>query len=569
MNEPWRVSPGAEYIEGVLSGKIQACQSIVMGVERAVRDHETGPERGLIFKPNWPRFVIKYGELCKQSTGKWAGKPFIHDPWQAFITSEVFGWFWVDTGLRRYKIIFIEIPKKNGKSTYLAVIGNVCFHGFGEGGAQVYSVAAKKDQARIIFDESMAMIKQSPELLADIVTMSNSMTIPSKFSKYLPLASQVDTIDGKNPSCNLVDELHRHKNRKIWDLAVTEVAARQGAMLWGITTAGDSPIGVCWDEHEDALQILEGVVENDEYFAFVATPDKGYDWKDESELYKMNPSLGRALDEDAQLKLWRSAIQKQAGQAAFRRYRFNEWTNEVERWMPAQAWRKCDQRINPDELLGLPCYGGLDLALTDDMSAFYLHFDYNDLWVAQVWYYCCEQSVRLRTQEQQLPYEKWVEKGLVLQTDGNVTDLVFIQDHIISLANQYQIIQTGYDPFKAQQVAVSLELAGMEMVEIRQTTSALNMAMEGLMRQVLSSGYVHNNHPILRWNAFNVVVRKDRNGLIAPDRLKSREKIDGISAASMAISCYLGQNPYSGVTSDFEMPLVIPLGGGSNGAQKH
>ena len=558
MIKSWERSPGAPYMRGVLDGSIDVCESIRQAVQRAVRDHETGPDRGLIFKPGRARYVIEYAKLCRLTSGYKAGKPFVHLPWQEFITSELFGWYWRETDKRRFRIVFITVPKKNGKSPYLAMLGLAFFHAERRTGANVYSLASKKDQAKIIFQQACNFVRQSKELRAEIRIILNEMQIMDKFSKFQPLSSDVDTIDGLEPYVQLVDELHRHKSRALWDLTRNAMQSNDESVIIAITTSGEDVTSVCHEEYEYAMNVLNGVVTDDQYLAYVAKPDEDYDYNDARWLWKLNPSMGHCLIADDVLKSLEKEKQRGGVSSAFRRFRYNEWVKESKSWIKHNTWKANFRTVDPEILKEHPCYGGLDLAYSVDMTAFSLVWEIGELLVIKVWYWCCEQSVLDRTHLDRLPYDQWVQRGALRQTPGAVTDFNFIERDILEICKIYQMIELGYDPYRATQVASNLDNAGMHVVQVRQGTVSLNNPMEHLFRCARQKNICHFNNPILSWNVQNVVIRHDKNKMIAPDKDKQKEKIDGVASTLNAIFCLL-KHKAAKKEPDFSMPLVISM----------
>lgn len=559
--KPWADSPGADYITGVLDGSIPASESILLCVQRAAEDHAQGHKRGLVYKEEMARRAVGYMGFCRHTVGRWRGQRFEHAPWQAFISGELFGWYMQDSGFRRFNLAMIEIPKKNGKSTYLAALGTYMLVGDGEASAQVLALATKRDQARIVFDEARKMIMNSPELRSRVSIYQHNMHVKETYSKFEPMASDVDTVDGFNPSCQIVDELHRHKSRYLWDLVENATSSRDQPLSIAITTAGDDVQSICYEQHTYALNILNNTFTNDHYFCFIASPDKGYEWENEADWHKVNPSLGITLSLDSVRKTAKKARQTQSGALAFRRYRMNEWVNEVERWIDMAAWRECDRYIELEDLIGQPCYAGLDLALSRDMSAFVMLFEVGDYWVFMPRYYCCEQSVKDRSVQDNIQYDVWADNGFIDVTPGDVTDFAYIKESIKELAETYKIHSIGYDPFMAAQLATELLEHGLNMVEVRQGALTLNQPMQMFLRKILERKLIHNDHPIFSWNAQNVVARENANLGMAPDKKKSVERIDGISAAFMAIHRLLGlgaeDKKKKRSTYEDRMPLVI------------
>lgn len=560
MSDPWAASPGAEYIDGVLSGDIVVCNSIRLAVERAADDHLYGESRGLVFVPDRAQYVLDYARYCRHSKGRWAGQPFEHQPWQAFITSELFGWYRRDTKKRRYRVAFIEVPKKSGKSTYLAVLGIYMLHGDREQGAEVYTIASERNQARIIFSQSRTMVLKSPKLSERILCYKDSLSIEATDSVMMPLPGDPDSIDGVNPSCMLVDEVHRHKSRQIWDLAIHSPEAREQPLILGITTAGDDLTSVCYEQHDYGLKLLEGVFRDDQYFTFIATPDKNYDWTDEQEWLKINPSLGVTKDIQNFRDKVEAARNSPAKSLSFRRFQLNEWTKQVGTWLDMAVWFANDQDYPEERLAGRKCYVGIDIGIVKDMSAVALVFPIDDLWVVLMRYYCPQVSVTERTDLENLPYQMWVETGLLQVTEGNVIDIEYIYEDIMALADQYTIHEIGFDPYRAMQLSNLLASQGVPMVEVPQSNMRLNEAVDALEKQILQHNIVHYGNEILAWNVSNVVLNQNRNKMRAPDRLRSRDKIDGVAAVVNAISRMVADAEIIESSYDeADMPFVINM----------
>lgn len=551
--------PALAYMRGVLDGSIPACGSIINSVKRSCRDHRDGPERGLFFSVDRAIYVIRYARLCKHSKGEWAGQRFEHAPWQLFVTSELFGWTWKETGFRRFKTAFIEIPKKNGKSTYLAMIGVYMMHGDGENAPEVYALAGQRDQAKIVFNEAQRMVKQSQDLRDEVTVYQHNMHINATNAVFEPLASDVDTIDGRNPHCNIVDELHRHKSRGLWDLVENTMVARRQPLTIAITTAGWDVTSVCYEQHQYALKVLDGVSKNDTYFCYLATPDKGADWRDEDLWRKVNPNMNISVKLKEMHEVAKKARVTPGQQNSFRRYRLNEWTEQADRWIGKEQWDACNKRVDVETLKGQRCWGGLDLALTFDMSATCLLFEVGDLMVVKMRFYVPEDNISQRVHNDRLPYDEWVAEGWLIATPGNVTDFDYIRKDILQDFDDYDIESYGYDPYKATQLATQLQDNGVPMVEVRQGPPSLSEPMQKLEAAISSGALVHNNHPILSWNASNIVTRKNVNGDIAPDKAKSQEKIDGLVAVIIALNRKVGSsNPKRSIYED-RMPIVISI----------
>ncbi len=322
------------------------------------------------------RVVQFFRRFLRHSKGQFAGKRFEPLPWQRdSILRPLFGWKRAD-GTRRFRRAYVEVPKKNGKSTLCAGLALYLAIGDGEPGAEVYSAAADRDQASIVFGEAVHMVEASPALLARLEVVRSSKRIVHSRSRslYKALSADVATKEGLNIHGLIFDELHAQPNRKLWDTLKYGGAARRQPLFISITTAGFDRTSICWEQHCYAKSVLEGTVEDDSFFAFIAGADEKDDWKSPETWRKANPSYGDVLSVSSFEDDFKDALGSPVKEAAFKRYRLNIWTDQAVQWLPMDRWDRCDAFPDPAELGGAECYGGLDLSTTTDVSAFCLYF---------------------------------------------------------------------------------------------------------------------------------------------------------------------------------------------------
>lgn len=536
--------PGQElatrYIEGVRSGEIPAGKWIWLAVKRHVRDLETGHERGLAFDVERAEHVIAFfHRFLRHYKGKWAGQRFELQPWQAFVLWCLFGWVRED-GTRRYRMAYLEVPRKNGKSTLAAGIALYLLAADGEAGADVYALATKRDQARIVWGDAKRMVQRSPALRREIVCHVANMAIEETASKFEPLGSDVNTLDGLNPHGAIIDELHAHGTRDLWDVITSALGARAEPLVLAITTAGRDPFSVCREQHDYGENILEEVIEDDSYFAFIATIDEGEegkegdDWQDPATWAKANPNLGTSLSFEYLEDQFRRARASPAAQNAAKRYHLNVWTQQAGRAIALQAWDRCDAEVDLEALRDLPCYGGLDLANTRDIAAFVLVWALGGgrfaawpwFWVPAEWR---DQATR------QVPYKAWIRDGWLDATPGDIIDHDYICERVEKLADKFDLRQIAFDRWGSTQVQKRLGDAGLELVGHGQGFASMSAPTTELLALVRTRKLAHGGHPVLRWMANNLVTREDASGNLKPDRAKSRDKIDGIVALIMGI----------------------------------
>jgi len=531
------------YLGDVQEGRRVCGRLEQLAVERHVRDLMQGPARGLDFNTDRAEHAIRFFSFLQHSKGEWAGTPIALEPWQAFAIGSLFGWLRAD-GTRRFRIAFWEVARKNGKSTIAAGIGLYLFVADNEPGAEVYTAATKRDQARIVHSEAVRMVKASPSLSSRIRSVHDNLHIVGTASKYEPLGSDSDTSDGLNIHGAVIDELHAHKTRELWDVIETATGSRRQPLLFAITTAGQESESLCGQLHHYSRQVLEGTVQDDSHFAYLAELDPGDDWADPAVWPKANPNLGVSVKLDQLVEACEKAKSDPGSQNAFRRLRLNQWVSGTTAYIEPRIWQACAGLLGPAELLagmaGRSVYAGVDLASTIDLAALALvavpegegPFD------VVLRFYMPEDAARdpEKRRRDRVPYDLWVEQGWITATPGNVIDYGWIRKDLERFEAELQILQVGYDPWNATQFATEVgEEIGLEMVPIRQGVISLNAPTKELLKLAIALRLRHGGNPVLAWMAANLTVRVDSNGNVKPDREHSRAKIDGVVALIMAL----------------------------------
>ena len=502
--------------------------------ERNQRDLEHGHERGLWFDSKAADHVVQFFGLLRHSKGEWAGQKFTLAPWQEEIIRPLFGWKRAD-GTRRFRTAYISTARKSGKSTLAAGVGLYLSIADHEPGAEVYSAATKRDQARIVHSEAIRMVKASPALLRFAQVYRDNISILRTGSKYEPLGADADTCDGLNVHAAIVDEVHAHKTRAMWDILETGTGARRQPMLFGITTAGSERDTICWELDDRAVQILEGGLEDDSFFAYIARIDKDDDWKDPACWIKSNPNLGITPKLDTLSEQCEKAKGSPAFLNTFLRLRLNQWTRQRTRVVDMDAWKECKAPIDFDELKGQPCYGGLDLSSNTALTSITLVFPGTRVKVFTL-SWLPEANIAARMKEDGVPYNQWAKMGLIKLTPGNVVDYEIVRADIIALRDRFKILELGYDSWNASETATKLTAAGLTMVELRQGHKTLGEATKRLIGMILSQELQHDGNPLLTWCISNLAVRSDPNGNLAPDKAKATGRIDPVSAMVNALS---------------------------------
>ena len=522
-----------KYAEAVVARRRLAGRYIRLACQRFLDDLKRGKKRGLEFDEDAAMHAIEFFGFLRHSKGEWAGDAFKLAWWQQFIIANLFGWYKEDR-TRRFRIAYDEVPRKNGKSTLSAGVGLYLLLADDEPGAEVYTAATMRDQARIVHSEAIRMVRASPYLKSRIQIRRDNLNIAGTASKYEPLGADADTLDGLNPHGMILDELHAHKTRTMLDVLDTATGARRQPLMFIITTAGWDRQSVCYEMHDYSVKILEGTVKDDTHFAFIAAADKEDDWRKERTWKKANPNYGVSVKPDDLKRKCKKAQEIPTAENAFLRLHLDRWTEQATRWMPMEKWRASKKPVTEAELVGLPCWSGLDLATTTDIAALVHVFPNDGGYDVVPRFWVPEENIAGRVRRDRVPYDVWERQGWITATPGNVIDYGQIRRDINS--EPFSIQEIAYDPWNATQLATELaEEDGFEMVEMRQGFRSMNEPMKEVLRLVLQSALNHGNNPVLTWMASNIVVRTDPSGNLRPDKEKSGEKIDGIVALIMAI----------------------------------
>lgn len=531
------LDPVTRYANAVIKGDIPAGKYIRLAAQRHLNDLKEGKKRGIYFDVDAAQHALDFYQFLKHSKGKWAGQSFELSPWQEFIVGSVFGWKRED-GYRRFRTAYNEIPRKNGKSTLSSGVGLYLLAADGEAGAEVYAAATKREQAKIVFSEASRMVKASPELRKVIGVFAHNLHIQATASKLEPLGADADTMDGLNVHGAIIDELHAHKTRAVVDVMETATGARTQPLQFEITTAGYNRNSVCWEHRLYTTQILEGFVEDDTWFGFIACIDEGDDWKDPNVWYKANPNLGISVYLDDLKRKADKAKQLPAAQNAFRRLHLNQWTEQAERWLDIEAWDECGNPVDIEELAGRSCYGGLDLASTTDVAALVWLFppeQEDEKWKIVTRFWVPKESIKKRSEKDKVPYDVWAKQGLLEATDGNVVNYNVIEKRILEDCARFTVLELAYDRWNATQIITNLDDEGVNVIGFGQGFQSMSAPTKELEKLVISKELAHGGHPILRWMAGNVAVKQDPAGNLKPAKDKSTEKIDGIVALIMAL----------------------------------
>jgi phage terminase large subunit-like protein len=525
------------YARQVVKGRVLVGALHRAACQRHLADLDNRRARGLVWAPAKAARVIAFFSHLRHFKGEWAGRSLELAPWQAFIVGSLFGW--QRDGLRRFRTAFIELPRGNGKSTLAGGLGLWMAFFDGEPGAEAYAVATKQDQARICWDAARHMILRVPALRSRIAIQQHNLHQLSSASKFEPLGADSKTLDGLRPHFVVADEVHAHKNSDVIDVMLTGMGTRREPMLFEITTAGINRQGPWWAHREYTRLILDGRHEDDAWFGLIAGADEDDDWKAPAIWRKANPNYGVSVKTDYLEVECRKAAAMPIFQSAFRRLHVGQLVAQEEKVIDRQAWdRGADRTLTVDDFAGRPCYGGLDLSSTTDLTAFVLLFeDEGGGYVAFPQFWIPGDNIEKRVARDRVPYDAWARDGWVTVTPGNITDYDIVRRDLVALLGRRDLRVLAYDPSNATQLATQLanELGADKLLPIPQGFRWYNDPTRRLIALVEGGGLRHPGHPVLSWCADNLTVTNNSYGEIRPDKSLAIERIDGMVALIMAL----------------------------------
>lgn len=507
------------------------------------------------------RAVTFIENLC-HTKGKWAGTPFWLLPWQEQLIRDIFGIVKPD-GNRQFRTAFVEICKKVGKSELAAAVALYLLYADNEPSAEVYGAAADRQQASIVFDVAKQMVEMSPALMKRSKLMGATKRIVnySNAGYYQVLSAEVGGKHGFSVSGLVFDEIHTQPNRQLYDVLTKGSSdARQNPLHFIITTAGNDRHSIAYELHTKAVDILEGRRVDPTFYPVVYGLKDDEDWEDEANWYKVNPSLGYTVDIERLRDAYREAKQNPADEITFKWLRCNMWVSSTVAWIPDAIYMRGNEPIDMDALAGRDCYAGLDLSSPGDITALVLIFpprDEEEKYVLLPYFWIPEETIPRRVKANSVPYDIWEKQGYIMSTEGNVIHYDFIEKFIMDLSEKYHILEIAVDRWNATQMIQNLEGEGFTIVPFGQGFSSMSAPTKEFYRLLMEGRIIHGGNPVLRWMAGNVVIDTDPAGNIKVTKAKSKEKIDGIVAAIMALDRCIRQEGQSGSVYDERGLLVF------------
>jgi len=541
----------ARYAKEVVAGKIPAGRYVKAACKRQIEDLKRWKAKAspYIFDKARAAKVCRFIELLPHIKGPKAGEPIVLEPWQVFILTTAFGWVKAD-GTRRFRRVYIEVPRGNGKSALSSGLGLYMLCADGEGGAEIYSFATTRDQAKIVFGDAQNMARRTAGLRAHfgVEVNAHNINVLKTASKFEALSAEGSTLDGLNTHFACVDELHAHKTRAVYDVVETSIGKRAQSLLWVITTAGSNRAGICYEVRSFVTKVLTGAAKDESQFGIVYGLDEDDDWTTEEALIKANPNWGISVMPEVLLPLQAKAMSMPSAANNFKTKHLNEWVNADTAWMDMRAWDACkDTTLEIEQFAGETAYVALDLASKVDIAAkivlFPREIEGKQHFFGFGQYYLPRDTVDRGENSQ---YQGWEQTGLLTVTPGAVIDFEVIEDDLLADCSRHEVLEVPYDPFQATQMSTRMVSQGVPMVEMRPTVLNFSEPMKHLEALVLQKRFHHNGDPVLAWMVSNVVAHMDAKDNIYPRKERPENKIDGVVALIMALGRALANEAADG-----------------------
>lgn len=529
-----------KYARDVSIGKILACKWVKLACKRQTEDLKKYARSGLY---EWSKEeagrICRFIELLTHTKGELAGQRVVLEPWQIFILTTVFGWRRRADGGRRFRRVYIEVPRGSGKSTLSSGVALYCLLADHEPGAEVYSFATTRDQAKIVFGDAKVMAEHNPALRErfGLQVLANALYVPSTNSTFQAKSAEGSTLDGLNTHLAVVDELHAHKTRAVYDVVETSLGKRRSSLLWCITTAGFDTSGICYEVRTMCTKVLSRLADDETQFAIIYTIDDGDDWSSMEALEKANPNWGVSVRPEVITSLLQKAKTLPSAINNFKTKHLDVWCSARSAWLDMRAWKRCETTgLELSDFEGQPCFIGLDIGSKSDLTVKTYLFPFEEDGKDKYALFCeCwlpSKAIETSTNSQ---YSGWVRSGYIQETDGAMTDLNVIEESIREDLSRFDVQTVTYDPWQATQIATSLSDEGAPMLECRFTVQNVSDPMKTIEALVIDGRIVHDGNPVMAWMMGNVEARIDAKDNIFPRKERHENKIDGAVAAILAL----------------------------------
>lgn len=527
----------------MVEGRVLAGPIVRGACARHLRDLKDGAARGLRFDLERADYALGFfPEVLRLNGGEFEGKPFELHPAQTFVVGSLFGWVRQD-GTRRFQTCYVEQGKGNGKSPLAAGIGLLLLTADNEARAEIYAAATKKDQAMVLFRDAVAMVDQSPLLTRALDKSGRNEKVwnlyHSKSGSFFRPISSDDGQSGPRPHCGLLDEVHEHKSNTMVEMMRAGLKGRRQPLIFMITNSGHDKHSVCFEYHEYARQVCEGLIEDDRFFAYVCALDEGDEpFEDESCWPKANPLLGETI----QAQYLRDQVTQARGmpskEAIVRRLNFCQWTAALNPLVPADEWNAAQADYTLEKFRGRPGTCGIDLSATTDLTACVFDFQVDgiDWWWPMFW--MPEALIAKKVKKDKVPYDVWIKRGFLRTTPGKAIDKDFVVRDIARVCREFnlKVTEAAYDRYKIHELQAGCDRVGFQLplVEFGQGFVSMGPAIDKFEESLLNGKLRHPGNPVLTWNAATAIAVSDPAGLRKLDKSKATNRIDGMVAAVMA-----------------------------------
>jgi phage terminase large subunit-like protein len=534
-----------QYVDDVLTGEIPAPLTVHQACERFIRDFDN---EDLAFDQAAANFAVEEIETLRHAKGRWQGQYLQLENWQCFLVCNIFGWKWAATGLRRFRYVYEQVPRKNAKTTLAVAIALLMFGPDAEPGAECLLGATSMDQAKdLLFKPAKFIVETSDDFKDDygIEINASNMVIPDNFSIFKTVIKKPD--DGTSPHCAVVDEYHLHESTDMWSVFDTGMGAREQPLLLTTTTAGHTLGGPCHMYRDDMLKLLRGDYQDETTFALIFEPDPDDDWSDIETLRKVNPNINVSVSESFLVSQLHQARRSADKQNAYRTKHLNQWVGAKTTFMNMLAWQRQKCELTLDDFLGDPCHVAVDLAEQKDASSVAVMFCR-----AGKYYVFTEHFVPEAAFEWNDRYKTFSLAGQINVTEGNAQDYGEIRAHIDSLADRFTVQSIRFDPWQSAQMMQEIMDTGLKVYKQTQQFSDFSDAMKTVETAVLDRELYHPGDPVLTWMVGNTAALKNRDEHMKPVKdnpNNPRCKIDGCVAMIMCMKGWLDEE--TGGLDDF------------------
>ena len=542
------------YANDVLTGKIEAPELVRLACERFAKDLD---REDIEYRADLADTAVKNIELLRHVKGRWRGQHIVLEDFQCFVVCNVFGWVWADSGKRRFRYAYIQMPRKNGKTLLAISIALMMLAADGEPGAEVYLGATGQEQARnLLFHPAKQICEICPEFkdAFGIEVNASSLVIPESFSRLMSVIKKPD--DGYNPSCAVVDEYHEHESDDQWSTFDTGMGSREQPLLLTITTAGSNLSGPCKELRDDSVKVLEGSSQSESRFVLIYEPDAEDAWDDMQTVRKCNPAIGVSVSEAYLADQLHEARKSASKQNAFRTKHLNQWVGAKVAWMNMLAWQRQQRKgLDPESFRAQKAYLAVDLASKKDIAAIAAIVPGGNQFNAFAWFFAPDAAA-----DDNDMYRRYETAGCLTLTDGSATDYATIQAKIEELAALFDVQGIAFDPWQAQYLMQQLQDKGLPVEEFPHQVRTFSDPMKELESLVLDGRFHHDGNKALTDMMANVAAKMDVKENIYPNKARPNDpkcKIDGVVALIMAMGLTMRAREVSTIDEWLANPVSL------------